>query len=258
MRFSILTLFPEYFKTPLESSLLGKAKEAGLVSFDFINFRDFGEGKYRSVNDKPYGGGVGMVMMPTVLEKAFAHLLGEPARVDQLEADVKAFRATPEQEAGTLPHVVYLSPQGKRLTSQEARRLSRYNHLVFVCGHYEGVDERGLQAFMHEELSIGDFVLTGGEPAALVAIDSISRFIPGVIGEMASVESDTFEANAPDMCPGGLKYPVFTRPATWRGQAIPEVLLSGHHAQIAKWRRAESEKRTLERRPDLFDLSKRK
>lgn len=252
MRFSILTLFPDFFTGPLASSLFGKAKASGLVSVETTNLRDFGEGKYRAVDDKPYGGGVGMVMMPTVLEAAFAKILGAPERVDQLVSDVKAFKTNPNLEAGTLPHVLFLSPQGQVLTSSLARRLAQYNNLVLLCGHYEGIDERAIDLFVHEQISIGDYILTGGEPAAMVLMDAVSRFIPGVIGEMASVDSDTFETNAPDMVPGGLKYPVFTRPAVWREQSVPDVLLSGHHGEISKWRRVQSEVRTMERRPDLL------
>ncbi|MBI3543817.1 MAG: tRNA (guanosine(37)-N1)-methyltransferase TrmD [Deltaproteobacteria bacterium] len=252
MRVSILTLFPEFFESPLACSILGRAQTAGHLSVDTLNLRDFGDGKYRAVDDKPYGGGVGMVMMPQVLEHALGNLLGGLERVDQLETDVRAFRNNPEREAGTLPHVVYLSPQGRTLSSATARRLSKYQYLVLLCGHYEGIDERATSSLVHEEISIGDYVLTGGEPAGLVVIDAIARFIPGVVGEMASVESDTFEVNAPDMVPGGLKYPMFTRPAEWRGQSVPEVLLSGNHGEIAKWRRAASEARTRDRRPDLI------
>ncbi len=256
MRFSILTLFPEYFQSPLSSSILGRAHTSGLLTTDLVNLRDFGEGKYRAVDDKPYGGGAGMLLMPTVLEKALSQLLSGPERVDQLEADVAAFKVDPSREAGTLPHLIYLSPQGRRLDAATARRLSRYQYLILLCGHYEGIDERAVDTFVHEEISLGDFVLTGGEPAASVLIDSIARFVPGVVGEMSSVESDTFEANAPDMVAGGLKYPMFTRPAVWRGRAVPEVLSSGNHAEVAKWRRAQSEARTAKRRPDLVPPKK--
>ena len=251
MRFSILTLFPEYFQSPLESSILGRAHTSGLLTTDLLNLRDFGEGKYRAVDDKCYGGGPGMVMMPTVLEKSLSQLLGGTQRLEQLEADVAAFKVDRAREAGTLPHLIFLSPQGRKLDAATARRLSRYQYLILLCGHYEGIDERAIDTFVHEEISIGDFVLTGGEPAAAVLIDAIARFVPGVVGEIASVQSDTFEADAPDMVPGGLKYPMFTRPAEWRGRAVPDVLLSGNHAEIAKWRRVQSEARTALRRPDL-------
>lgn len=192
-----------------------------------------------------------MLLMPTVLERALSHLLSGPERLDQLEADVAAFKSDPSREAGTIPHVVYLSPQGRRLDAAAARRLSRYQYLILLCGHYEGVDERAVDSFVHEEVSLGDYILTGGEPAAVVLVDAIARFVPGVVGEMSSVQSDTFEADAPDMVSGGLKFPMYTRPAEWRGRAVPDVLLSGNHAEIAKWRKGQSEARTAVRRPDL-------
>lgn len=263
MRVSILTLFPEYFQSSLSSSLLGRAQGAGLLSFDFVNLREFGEGKYRAVDDKPYGGGAGMVMMPTVLERALAHLLGGETQVDALEKDVAASRAgvvggsndtRAQANAGTLPLVVYLSPQGRKLDAGYARELATTrSHIVLICGHYEGIDERAILTLVHREVSIGDFILTGGEPAAAVLVDAMARFIPGVVGDRASVEGDTFEGSKGGaMLAGGLKYPVFTRPPVWRGQAIPEILTSGHHAEIAKWRRAESLARTQSRRPDLL------
>lgn len=245
MRFSILTLFPEYFQSPLTSSLFGRACSSGLLNVDFVNLREFGDGRYRAVDDKPYGGGAGMVLMPQVLERALVKLLGDGAMVDSLESSVADYRkkaCSPGQ-----PHVVFLSPQGAKLTAKKARELAGCSHLVLICGHYEGVDERAIEAFAHEELSIGDYVLTGGEPAAVVVMDAVSRFVAGVVGESASVEGDTFE-NGADMAPGGLKYPMFTRPLEWRGRRVPEVLVSGHHGEIAKWRRSQSEVRTANAR----------
>lgn len=189
-------------------------------------------------------------MMPTVLESALAKTVPS---IDELQGDVAAFRQA--QKTSEIPHVVYLSPQGKRLTAASARQLSQYPHLVLVCGHYEGVDERAVEVLVHEEISIGDYILTGGEPAALVLLDAVARFIPGVVGESASVEGDTFESPT-EMVPGGLKYPVYTRPPVWRGRPVPEVLLSGHHGEIAKWRKAQSQVRTEARRPDLLKLKK--
>lgn len=252
MRVSVFTLFPEYFQSALSASLIGRATQSGLLQFDFVNLREFGEGKYKAVDDKPYGGGVGMVMMPTILEAAFAKLLGSAEQVTELEQDVAGFRSSPESKNPKLPLVVFLSPQGQRLTSKWARELAGCEHLVLICGHYEGIDERAVQAFVHQEISIGDYILTGGEPAALVLIDAVARFVPGVVGDQASVENDTFEGAAGlEMVPGGLKYPVFTRPAVWRGHGVPDVLVSGNHGEIAKWRRAQSQERTKERRPDL-------
>jgi tRNA (guanine37-N1)-methyltransferase len=257
LRVSILTLFPEFFNSPLESSLIGRARQAGLLTISCLELRSFGEGKYRAVDDKLYGGGVGMVMMPAVLEKALSSLLGGDDKLAALEAHVKLWREektktddTRFTNLGDQPLVVFLSPQGRKLSASYARSLAQTQHLILICGHYEGVDERAIEAFCHEELSIGDYVLTGGEPAALVTIDAISRFIPGVVGEAASVDGDTFE-NSAENHPGGLKAPVFTRPALWRGRDVPAVLLSGNHGEISKWRRAESALRTKKKRPDL-------
>ncbi|MEW6057015.1 MAG: tRNA (guanosine(37)-N1)-methyltransferase TrmD [Bdellovibrionota bacterium] len=256
MKFSILTLFPEYFQSVLTCSLLGRASKAGLLHVDLVDLRQFGEGRYRAVDDKPYGGGVGMVMMPEVIEKAFLHLLKEPSAVSLLEQEVQHYRTNPSRELSrsaelkSLPHVVYLSPQGQKLTASHAKMISTLEHVVLVCGHYEGLDERILESFVHEEISIGDYVLTGGEPAAAVVLDAVSRFIPGVVGEQASVEGDTFGASA-EMVTGGLKSPMYTRPAEWRGKKVPDVLLSGNHREIALWRLAQSQSRTQLRRPDL-------
>lgn len=243
MQISVLTLFPEYFQSILTSSILARGIGNGLLSVDLIALREFGEGKYRAVDDKGYGGGPGMVMMPTVVEAALEKLLGSREALEELERDVRD-----QREATT--HVIYLSPQGKLFNAQMAKRLARMSNLVLLCGHYEGVDERIIEAFVHEEISIGDYVLTGGEPAAAVLIDAVARFIPGVVKEEASVKGDTFE-DAPDMQPGGLKYPVYTRPADWRGRKVPQILLSGNHAEIDRWRKEESIKRTQARRPDL-------
>ncbi|MBI2606350.1 MAG: tRNA (guanosine(37)-N1)-methyltransferase TrmD [Deltaproteobacteria bacterium] len=245
MRFSILTLFPEYFESPLKCSLLGRAREAGLLEFDLLALREFGEGKYRAVDDRPFGGGAGMVMMPQVLEKAFEELAKRTAA------------------AAPKPHVIYLSPQGNTLTAARARELAHKPHLALLCGHYEGIDERAIEEFVDEEISIGDYVLSGGEPAAMVLLDAVSRFVPAVVGEGSSVAGDTFERQAPgapevkaalpEMVPGGLKAPVYTRPRSWRGREVPAVLLSGNHAEIARWRYAQSLERTRARRPDLLE-----
>lgn len=230
MRITILTLFPEYFESALKSSILGRACANQLLDVSFVNLRDFGEGKYKAVDDKQFGGGPGMVLMPTVVEKAFEAISDDAAKP---------------------AHVIYLSPQGKKLTAAKAAELSKLPSLTLLCGHYEGVDERAIEEYVDEEISIGDYILTGGEPAALVLLDSVSRFIPGVVGEADSVEMDTFES-APELYPGGLKYPVYTRPQSWHGREVPPVLLSGNHGSIAKWRRTESEARTRKRRPDLI------
>lgn len=258
MRFSVCTLFPEYFDSPFSTSILGRARDQGLLAFDFVKLREFGEGKYRAVDDKQYGGGAGMVMMPTVLERALQSIL-QTQSAEALEQDVASYRAAGTRSDESLPYVVYLSPQGRRLDARSARELAKKPHITLICGHYEGIDERAIEAFVHEEISIGDYVLTGGEPAAAVLIDAVARFVPGVVGDQLSVESDTFEAaqggatgHTLEMHPGGLKYPVFTKPAAWRGREVPPILLSGNHAEIAKWRRQQSHLRTANRRPDLL------
>lgn len=281
MRFTILTLFPEYFSGPLSCSLMGRAISQNLLSVDLVSLRSFGEGKYRAVDDRPFGGGPGMVMAAPVLERALAAVLDSASAqassetlpktshsntIDALAADVQRYRrglasgVLPEpfglldsaHSRGALPFVIYLSPQGQQLTPSRARQLLvSSQHFILICGHYEGVDERFLETFVHQEISVGDYILTGGEPAALTLLDVLSRFIDGVVGDPLSVTSDTFEAQATDVVPGGLKYPVYTRPAHWRGLDVPPVLVSGDHKEISKWRVAQSEERTRQRRPDL-------
>ena len=267
MRVTVLTLFPEFFESPLKASLLGRAREGGLLSVSFVALREFGLGKYKAVDDKPFGGSPGMLMAAPVLEAALKSALPEGVTLEDLEADVAAFRsrsARQEPQAPSAPWVVYMSPQGRPLTASLARdEAARFTGpqgrpLIILCGHYEGVDERFLEAFVHDEISIGDYVLTGGETAALVYLEAMSRFISGVVGESASVEADTFEATAPNMVPGGLKYPMYTRPQEWRGRAVPAVLTSGNHAEVSKWRLAQSEARTKARRPDLIYGRKQK
>ncbi len=222
MKFTVLTLFPEYFTSPLSASLVGKAIESKTVHVNFVHLREFGEGKHRSVDARPFGGGPGMVLMPEVVEKAMA-----------------------AQNFTEKPYVVFLSPQGNKLNNDSARAFAAKKHIVLLCGHYEGIDERIIEEFVDEEVSIGDFVLTGGEPAALVFIDAVSRFIPSVIGDDESVSTDSFEG-------GVLKGPAYTRPQAWRGREVPAVLLSGNHGEIEKWRKKESLERTAKRRPDLL------
>ncbi len=215
----VVTLFPELFDAPLRLSVIGRAVERGILAVDVHDLREHGIGRHRSVDDYPYGGGAGMVMRP------------EP-----LFAAVEPLRA-----AGA--HVVLLDPAGERLTDRLARELATVGRLALVCGRYEGVDERA-RALADREVSIGDYVLTGGELPALVLIDAVARLVPGVI-EAESHESDSFAA-------GLLEGPHFTRPENFRGEAVPSVLLSGHHGEVARWRRVESLRRTVHRRPDLL------
>jgi tRNA (guanine37-N1)-methyltransferase len=220
----VITLLPQAFPGILGESLTGKALAEGRWSLRTIDLRSFGEGKHRNVDDTPAGGGAGMVLRPDVL----GHALDEAALAAR----------------GRWP-VIYLSPRGAPLTQEMARRLAAADGVTLLCGRFEGVDERVLEAYDIEEVSLGDFVMTGGEIAAMALIDATVRLLPGVLGNAASTEEESFSD-------GLLEHPQYTRPADWRGHPIPEVLLSGNHARIAAWRRAQSEAITQERRPDLW------
>lgn len=223
----IVTLFPDAFPGTLGLSLTGKALDMGLWALETIDLRPFGEGKHRNVDDNPAGGGAGMVLRADVVAKA----------LDQ------AAIGTPQDRAHW--PVIYLSPRGKPFDQATARRLSQSDGITLLCGRFEGVDERVLEAYGVEEISLGDFVLTGGEIAAQALIDATVRLIPRVLGNQASTEEESFSD-------GLLEHPQYTRPTVWEGRAIPEILQSGHHARIADWRRAEAERLTKERRPDLW------
>jgi tRNA (guanine37-N1)-methyltransferase len=224
----IITLFPEAFPGTLGLSLTGKALDFGLWQLQPIDLRGFGEGKHRSVDDTPAGGGAGMVLRPDVVDAALRH-----ARI-----------GTPVDRARW--PVIYLSPRGKPFDQATARRLSACDGITLLCGRFEGVDQRVLDAHEVEEISLGDFVLTGGEIAAQAMLDATVRLIPGVLGNAASTEEESFSD-------GFLEHPHYTRPSVWEGQEIPAVLLSGNHAEIAKWRRAKAEDLTRMRRPDLWE-----
>lgn len=224
----IITLFPEAFPGTLGLSLTGKALDFGLWQLETIDLRTFGEGKHRNVDDTPAGGGAGMVLRADVVDAALRHArIGTP--VDR-----------------TRWPVIYLSPRGAPFTQATARRLAQADGLTLLCGRFEGVDQRVLDHHQVEEISLGDFVLTGGEIAAQAILDATVRLIPGVLGNAASTEEESFSD-------GLLEHPQYTRPAVWEGQEIPAVLQSGNHAEIAKWRRAQAEDLTLSRRPDLWE-----
>ncbi|GAA3406712.1 tRNA (guanosine(37)-N1)-methyltransferase TrmD [Paenibacillus hodogayensis] len=227
MRIDVLTLFPVMFEGVFGSSILGKARDKGIVSLNTVNFREYAHNKHNTVDDYPFGGGGGMVLKP------------EP-----IFAAVEALTATAERP----PRIVLMCPQGEPFTQRKAEELSGEEHLVFVCGHYEGYDERIREHLITDELSIGDYVLTGGELPAMVVIDSIVRLLPGVLGNEQSAVTDSFGN-------GLLEYPHYTRPAQFREWGVPDMLLSGHHDHIAKWRREQSLLRTLRRRPDLLDAA---
>jgi tRNA (guanine37-N1)-methyltransferase len=221
MRFDVLTLFPEMFEGPLGHSILGRAIERGLLRVGLTNIRDFATDRHRTVDDYPYGGGPGMVMKPGPIFDA---------------AESVARPGSP---------IILLSPRGRLFSQRIAAELAEHRHLVLICGHYEGVDERVRDHLATDELSIGDYVLTGGELAAMVVIDAVARLVPGVLGGVASTSEESHSR-------GLLEYPHYTRPPDFRGHAVPEVLLSGHHAEIARWRRQRALLETATRRPDLL------
>lgn len=230
---TVLTLFPEMFPGPLGQSLAGKALKNGIWRLETVDIRGFARDKHRSVDDAPFGGGPGMVMRADVLAKAVDHVRAEPAgnRTDEGEK--------------TGP-VIYLSPRGRRLDQALARELAERDGLVLICGRFEGVDERALEGRGIEEVSVGDYVLSGGETAALVLLDAVVRLLPGVIGDGAALDEESFAQ-------GLLEYPQYTRPQVWEGREVPAVLTSGHHEKIRAWRLARAEELTRARRPDLWE-----
>ena len=223
MQIDIITIFPEYFESPLKVGLLGKALKKGIIKINLYNLRDFTEDKHKVVDDEPFGGGEGMVFKPEPLYKAISHIKN---------LDPSAW-------------IIYLSPQGEVLNQKIAERLSKEKHLVLICGRYEGIDERIRANFVDEEISIGDYVVFGGEVASLVLIETLARLIPGVVGKKDSVEKESFST-------GLLKYPCYTRPRDFMGYKVPEILLSGNHAEIERYRRNLSLEITLKRKPYLF------
>lgn len=232
MNYHILTLFPEMVLDGLNTSIIGRAAGKGLLSIEAVNIRDYTKEKHGHVDDTPYGGGAGMVMQAAPVCDAYEALC---------------------ERIGKRPRVLYMTPQGQTFNQKIAEELAKEEDLVFLCGHYEGIDERALELIVTDYLSVGDYVLTGGELPAMVMIDCISRLVPGVLNNDVSAEIESFHDNL-------LEYPQYTRPEVYQGMRVPEVLLSGHHKNIETWRRQQSIKRTLERRPDLLceaNLSKK-
>lgn len=217
MTISIITLFPEVFEPILNSSILKRAQKKGKVSFKLINLRDFGEGKHKVVDGRPYGGGAGMLLRADILAKALP-------------------------KTG---HVILTSASGKPYQQKDAQRLSGLDHLIIVCGHYEGVDQRFIEKYVDEEVSIGDYILTGGEIPAMIIADSVVRLIPGVLKKKEATENESFSTSL-------LEHPQYTRPETWEEKKVPKVLLSGNHAEIAKWRKEKAEEKTKKIRPELL------
>lgn len=229
MNYHVLTLFPDMIESGLHTSILGRALEKGLISLDTIDIRDYSMNRHRRVDDYPYGGGAGMVMAPGPV--------------------FRACEAALAQVPGGKGRVIYLTPQGKVFCQDMAREFAKEEHLIFLCGHYEGIDERVLNRVVTDYVSIGDYVLTGGELPVMVMIDVISRLIPGVLGNESSADSESFENSL-------LEYPQYTRPEEFMGEKVPEVLLSGHHANIERWRRNQSLLRTFQSRPDLLEKAR--
>jgi tRNA (guanine37-N1)-methyltransferase len=231
MKIDVITIFPEYFVPAIESGMIRIARERGLLEINPINLRDFTSDNHRTTDDAPFGGGPGMVMLAEPIFRAVEHL-------------------APHRVSGSGPgedtHIALLSPQGQPLRQADARRLSASGHLVLICGRYKGVDERVGLHLADEEISVGDFVLSGGEPAALCVLDAVARLLPGVLGDFDSAESDSFQT-------GLLDCAYYTRPAEFRGHAVPDVLLSGDHGRIARFRREDALRRTWERRPELLE-----
>jgi len=221
MKIDILTIFPEMFSGPFKESIIKRAQKKELVEIKIHNLRDWTEDKHKTVDDKPFGGGAGMVMKIEIIDKALNDLKTKKSKV------------------------ILLTPQGKVFKQKMAQEYANLNHMILICGHYEGFDERIRENLIDEEVSIGDYVLTGGEIPAMVVVDSVVRLIPGVVGNDESIKDESFSK-------GLLEYPQYTRPADYRGKKVPEVLLSGNHAQIEKWRQEQAEKRTKKRRADLL------
>ena len=225
MNFHVLTLFPEMIQNGLNTSITGRAIEKGTLSLNTVNIRDFSHNKHGHVDDYPYGGGAGMVMQPGPVYEAYQSVA---------------------EKLDKKPRVIYLTPQGKVFNQSMAEEFAKEDNLIFLCGHYEGIDERVLNKIVSDNVSIGDYVLTGGELAAMVMIDAISRKVPGVLNNDLSSEIETFYDNL-------LEYPQYTRPEEWEGERVPDVLLSGHHGKIEEWRRQKSLERTYDFRPDLLE-----
>ncbi|TVX94002.1 tRNA (guanosine(37)-N1)-methyltransferase TrmD [Paenibacillus agilis] len=240
MRIDVLTLFPEMCEGVFGASILGKAREKGLVSLNTVNFREYATNKHNTVDDYPYGGGGGMVLKPDPIFGAVEDVI-QKASVEHTEQKEESDTRTPRR-----PRVILMCPQGETFSQSKAEELSQEDHLIFICGHYEGYDERIREFLVTDELSIGDYVLTGGELPAMVVVDSVVRLLPGVLGNESSAITDSFST-------GLLEYPHYTRPAEFRDMKVPDVLLSGHHANVEAWRREQSLRRTIERRPDLLD-----
>lgn len=228
MRIDIMTLFPDMCNAVLSESIIGRARQAGKVEINCVDIRNYTLDKHRRVDDKPYGGGMGMIMVPQPIYDCYKAIC---------------------EDMGAKPHLIYLTPQGKTLTQQRVKELSKLDNLVLLCGHYEGIDERVIEELDPEEISVGDYVLTGGELPALILADSVSRMLPGVLSDDECFEEESHFNSL-------LEYPQYTHPSSWNGRDVPEILLSGHHAKVDEWRRQKSLERTYRRRPDMLERAK--
>lgn len=255
MHFYIMTLFPEMVMQGLNTSIIGRAMEKGLLSIDAVNIRDYAFNKHNSVDDYPYGGGAGMLMQAEpvyqaykAVEEMIASCQKDAAQKEPKQDEAKGAEACPAEglnEESKKPRVIYLSPQGRTFNQKMAEELAKERELVFLCGHYEGIDERVVEEIVTDYVSIGDYILTGGELPAMIMVDAVSRLIPGVLHNDVSAEFESFQDNL-------LEYPQYSRPEIWHDRRVPEILLSGHHANIEKWRREQSILRTAKLRPDLL------
>jgi len=228
MRFDIMTLFPELVNTVLGESIIGRAQKSGALEISCHNIRDFSEDKHRRVDDTPYGGGKGMLMMAPPIYNCYKHI------VDNYSSDT------------IKPHVVFMSPAGSLLNQKKAEELSKYEHIIILCGHYEGVDTRIVDEIVDEEISIGDYVLTGGEIPACILVDCVSRLVDGVLSDPECYEKESISS-------GYLEYPQYTRPYEFHGMTVPDILLSGHHENIDNWRKEKSVELTYKKRPDVYE-----
>ena len=222
MNVDIISLFPDFFESPLKASILGRAIQKKLINVNCVDLRAFGEGARKKVDDKPYGGGPGMLLMPGPLVNAILSVKKESS------------------------HIIYMSPQGKPLKSVDCEKFASYEHLIIICGHYEGIDQRVIDEYVDEEVSIGDFILTSGMPAALCVVDALARFIPQVLGDEMSNQTETFKD-------GGFEGPQYTKPVDFHGKTVPDVLLNGNHQKIAAWRASKALEKMGKIRPDLLD-----
>lgn len=249
MRYHVLTLFPEMIENGMSESIIGRARQKGLIELNIVNIRDFSTNKHNRVDDYPYGGGAGMVMEAEPVYLAYESVVSGDKASAYSGEDNRSVSSESDRISGVSPRVIYLNPQGKVFNQSMAVELAKEEELIFLCGHYEGIDERVLEEIVTDHISIGDYVLTGGELPAMVLMDAISRNIPGVLSNEESTIAESFSDSL-------LEYPQYTRPFSWREKEVPEVLLSGHHKNIEKWRREQSLIRTLKERPELLEEAK--